>query len=81
MEKHRQQTYVMAKHWEKDSKITWQTWRNINNSDEKTSYLTMILRIKVGSQTYAMAKNRQKDSKIAWQIWRNINIRMIKHNT
>ena len=53
------------------------------NSNDKTSHLTIILRIKKGLQTHVMAKHRQqtyemakhwqKDSKIAWQRWLNIN--------
>ena len=38
--------YVMAKHRLKDGKITWKIWRNINKPEDKTSHLTMMLRIK-----------------------------------
>ena len=40
--------YVLVKHRLKDGQITWQRWRNINKIEDKTSYLTMILRMKVG---------------------------------
>ena len=40
--------YAMMKHRLKDGKITWKRCRNINKPEDKTSHLTMMLRIKVG---------------------------------
>ena len=50
MAKHqiKQQTKEMVKHRLNDNKVTCQRWRNTDKTDDKTSHLTMILRIKVG---------------------------------
>ena len=71
MAKHqvKQQTKEMVKHRLNDNKVTCQRWRNINKTDDKTSHLTMILRIKVGYQTCAMAKHRLQTN----ARWKNIS--------
>ena len=65
---------AMARHRLKDNKKSWQRWRNINKTDDKTSRLTMILSIKVGQQTCAMVKHRLQTN----VRWRNIDYEVTK---
>ena len=66
----------MAKHRLQDKNISRQRWRNINKTDDKTSHLTMILRIKVGYQTSAMAKHRLQTN----VRWRNIDYKITRYH-